>query len=68
MEKLNVAVVGAGIYGRNHLNAYKWNPNANLVAVCDMNEEVAKKAGKEYEVKFYTNMKCFKLKISMLYL
>lgn len=56
MEKLNVAVVGAGIYGRNHLNAYKWNPNANLVAVCDMNEEVAKKAGKEYEVKFYTNM------------
>ena len=38
MEKLKVAVVGAGIYGRNHLNAYTWNPNSDLVAVCDMNE------------------------------
>ena len=56
MKKLNVAVVGAGIYGQNHLNAYKWNPNANLVAICDMNKEVANKAGKEYEVNSYTNM------------
>ena len=35
MEKLKVAVVGAGIYGQNHLNAFTWNPNADLVAVCD---------------------------------
>ena len=39
MEKLKVAVVGAGIYGRNHLNAYTWNPNSDLVAVCDMNND-----------------------------
>ncbi len=56
MKKLNVAVVGAGIYGQNHLNAYKWNPNANLIAICDQNPIVAEKAGKEFDVRTYTNM------------
>ena len=37
MKVMNVAVVGAGIYGINHVNAYTWNPNTNLVAVCDLN-------------------------------
>ena len=36
MKVMNVAVVGAGIYGINHVNAYTWNPNTNLVAVCDL--------------------------------
>ena len=38
MKVMNVAVVGAGIYGINHVNAYTWNPNTNLVAVCDLNK------------------------------
>lgn len=25
MKVMNVAVVGAGIYGINHVNAYTWN-------------------------------------------
>lgn len=33
MKVMNVAVVGAGIYGINHVNAYTWNQNTNLVAV-----------------------------------
>ena len=40
MKVMNVAVVGAGIYGINHVNAYTWNPNTNLVAVCDLNKEI----------------------------
>ncbi len=48
MEKLKVAVVGAGIYGRNHLNAYTWNPNSDLVAVCDMNKDITDQVSKEY--------------------
>ena len=39
MKKLNIAVVGAGIYGKNHLDAYTSNPNVNLVAVCDLKKE-----------------------------
>ena len=41
MKVMNVAVVGAGIYGINHVNAYTWNPNTNLVAVCDLNKSIA---------------------------
>lgn len=55
-EKLNVAVVGAGLYGINHVNAYTWNPNTNLVAVCDLNKEITDKIGKEYQVKTYNDV------------
>ena len=50
MKVMNVAVVGAGIYGINHVNAYTWNPNTNLVAVCDLNKEITDKIAKQYEV------------------
>lgn len=56
MVKLNVAVVGAGIYGQNHLNAYKWNPYVNLVAVCDLDESVANRAAEQYEIKPYSDL------------
>lgn len=39
MDKLRVVVVGAGIYGSNHLAAYTWCPDAELVAVCDLKPE-----------------------------
>lgn len=57
MEKLRVAVVGAGIYGINHINAYKWNPNAELVAVCDLNESLRKKIEEQFQVKTYEQVK-----------
>ena len=53
MEKLRVAVVGAGIYGINHINAYKWNPDAELVAVCDLNPALREKIGAEFQVRTY---------------
>lgn len=56
MEKLKIAVVGAGIYGRNHLNAYTWNPNSDLVAVCDMNKDITNAIAKEYGVKTYNDV------------
>lgn len=56
MKVLNVAVVGAGIYGINHVNAYTWNPNTNLVAVCDLNEEIRNKIHKEYGVNTYASV------------
>ncbi len=41
MDKLNVAVVGAGIYGINHVNAYLSNSNVNLAAAEKENVRVA---------------------------
>ena len=57
MNKLKVAVVGAGIYGINHINAHMANPNADLVAVCDLNEELRRKIEKKYQVKTYELVK-----------
>ena len=51
MKKLNIAVVGAGIYGKNHLDAYTSNPNVNLVAVCDLKKEITDKVEQDYQVK-----------------
>ena len=36
---LNVALMGAGLFGQVHLNAYSLHPRANLKLVCDVNEE-----------------------------
>ena len=56
MKKLNIAVVGAGIYGKNHLDAYTSNPNVNLVAVCDLKKEITDKVEQDYQVKTYNDM------------
>lgn len=56
MKVMNVAVVGAGIYGINHVNAYTWNPNTNLVAVCDLNKEITDRIAEEYNVKTYNDV------------
>lgn len=55
MEKLKLAVVGGGIYGKNHLDCFKANPRVELVAICDLNEELAKKRAEEYGIKYYTS-------------
>ena len=68
MKKLNIAVVGAGIYGKNHLDAYTSNPNVNLVAVCDLKKEITDKVEQDYQVKTYTTWrKCSKVRKLMLF-
>jgi len=56
MGKLRVAVVGAGIYGINHVNAYTWNPDTELVAVCDLKKEITDKIAAKYHVKTYCDV------------
>jgi len=56
MKKLNVAVVGAGIYGANHIQAYACNRDVELVAVCDFKQDRLDKVAEKYNVKTYIDV------------
>jgi len=55
-NKLRIAVVGAGNISHAHLTGYKEKPEAQVVAVCDINEERAKGRAEEFGIpKVYTD-------------
>ena len=47
MEKIRTAVVGAGIYGAHHINAYMNNDKTELVGVCDLDSKKLEKIKEE---------------------
>jgi len=49
--KLKAGVIGTGIIGKHHLNNYASIADADVVAVCDVNEEAAKAAAEQFDVK-----------------
>lgn len=51
MKPVQIAVIGTGSISACHLNAYQKNPNVELYAVCDLNEERAGKAAEKYGAK-----------------
>ena len=53
---LKTAVIGAGYFGGKHAGILKELPNAELVAICDMNEANAAAAGKLFECKSYNSI------------
>jgi UDP-N-acetylglucosamine 3-dehydrogenase len=55
MRKLGVAVIGTGQWGKNHVRVYKELPSAELVAVCDMNQERAQAMAKQHGIKAYSD-------------
>ncbi|WP_195863796.1 Gfo/Idh/MocA family protein [Aerococcus urinae] len=55
-KKLNVAVIGAGIYGIHHVDVYNQSPYVNLVAVCDFSSKIRENIEKEYGVKTYSDV------------
>lgn len=48
MEKIKVAIVGAGILGKIHAQAYAESEKAELVYICDVVKEKAKELAKQY--------------------
>jgi len=63
VKKLGVAVIGTGFWGRNHARVFKELEETELVAVCDVNTERAKKAAEQFGVKGYTSVgKILKIK------
>jgi len=64
-DKVKIAVVGVGGMGGSHINSLKDLDNCELVAVCDIDKEIADKKGKEYDVKvFYSHEDLLKSKIA----
>lgn len=56
MTKLRIGVIGCGSIAKHrHLPEYKMNPNVELVAVCDINEERAKEVAEEYGAVAYSS-------------
>lgn len=52
---VKIAVIGLGMMGRNHVRVYNELPDAELVAVADVNESVAEAVGAQYKVRWYTD-------------
>jgi len=48
---VKVGVVGLGIMGRTHTRAYRGHPNAEVIAVCDIDKSRAESFAKEFSVK-----------------
>jgi predicted dehydrogenase len=50
MSKVKIAVIGAGSISEMHLKSYQTNPDAELYAICDLNEERAKVKAEKYGI------------------
>lgn len=49
-EKIRIGVIGAGSISEMHLRSYRNNPHAELVAICDLNEQRAHAKADKYSV------------------
>ncbi len=54
---INIAVVGTGIIGIDHIKAIQTCDLCRLCAVCDVNEKLAKEISEEYNVPYFTDYK-----------
>lgn len=53
---IKVAVIGAGMMGKNHLKTYKSLPNVELVGVYDIFPDAAKAAAETFGIKAFSSM------------
>lgn len=55
MEKIKVAVIGAGVFGDTHCRTYSENPTIDLICVCDQDKKRAKQAAQKYSCSYTTD-------------
>jgi UDP-N-acetylglucosamine 3-dehydrogenase len=55
LNKLGVAVIGTGQWGKNHARVYKELPSTELIAICDVNPDRAKSMAAQHGVKAYSD-------------
>jgi len=56
MKKLNVAVVGCGIFGETHAATYANFHQSELVAVCDIDEKRARKMAEKFGCRYVSGV------------
>lgn len=56
MSNIRVAVIGAGMMGKNHLKMYKTLQNVDLVGVYDVFSDSAKSAAEMFGIKAFSSM------------
>lgn len=54
---LKIGIVGANGIGNNHVQCYKEEPLADLIAICDVVKERADKAAERFGIKAYYSLK-----------
>jgi predicted dehydrogenase len=52
--KKGFALIGAGLFGERHAQAYSRHPAVDFVAVCDLNGDRAKEIAEKYNARGYT--------------
>lgn len=52
-----VAVIGAGHFGREHARIYSTSDNANLVAVCDIDQSAGARVAEQYGAAFVSDFR-----------
>lgn len=50
MTNVRIGVIGVGLIGKIHLDLYAKIPDAEIVAVCDVNEKEAKKVAEQFGI------------------
>jgi len=57
MRKLKVAVVGTGLFGSIHVDAYAQYHRSELVIICDLDEKRVKKLARKYQCAWTTDFR-----------
>jgi len=55
LKKINVAVIGCGVWGRNHIRVFSDMQTVNLKCISDIYEESAAKIGEKYDLDYCTD-------------
>lgn len=56
LNKVNVGIVGLGLVSNSHIRAYIEHPDAEVVAVCDLDEKQARAVAERHGIrKYYTS-------------
>ena len=56
-NKIKIGLIGTGSISNEHINAYLKNPDVELYAFCDINEDIVKTMGEKYGItKTFTDM------------
>jgi UDP-N-acetylglucosamine 3-dehydrogenase len=54
---INVGVIGVGNMGRHHVRIYSILKDVNLIAISDINQNIAKKVAEKFNCKYYKDYK-----------